>query len=44
MKTKVYKLETGRGGIYRGDAGIILIVVYVSVILSFFLLGSLSFL
>jgi hypothetical protein len=44
MKTQKYKLETGKSGAYRGDAGGILIVVYTGIIIFCSLLGSLSFL
>jgi hypothetical protein len=44
MKVQAYKFETGRTGAYRGDAGSILIVVYMVIVIFFSLLGSLSLL
>ena len=42
MKTQVYKIEPGRAGANRSDAGSILVVVSVGAVIFFFLLGSLS--
>ncbi|MBU1568137.1 MAG: hypothetical protein KJ630_21255 [Proteobacteria bacterium] len=42
MKSKAYKFETSESKAYRGDAGSILIVVYIGVIIFFFMLGTLS--
>jgi hypothetical protein len=42
MKTQAYKLEKSRRGTHRGDAGSILVVIYIGTIIFFFLLGALS--
>jgi len=44
MKTLANKFKSGGSGAHRGDAGSILVVVYLGIVVFFFLFGSLSFL